>query len=392
MDAGAQPLNEGHREVHSHERPCLKPTFQDIKWHMLSALDGLLDQQLEVLRQKEERNSMISEDDRSHLIAELAAVNAVLDQSIAARDKLEGKYCAMKSNMKLLAEQYEELHSQVASARNANQYAAPSSKEVPPKESKFPHPEQKQAHESSLGSEQRGPSKAAAGSGKIRRILSTKSASATTAAIFSRSERTVREFAAREAGPRSISPLPAGPQQGDENRAPSSLTPEGLGGEATAAVAKSGRQQHDGGQARSGNAKATTMGRVEDQRSCQADGHREAPEARTARRPRQKLEQHQEHRQSIGSEAREAPYVQTNLTKEARAQLPGHTCAECEAFYAAQKAKGVDSEEIRDILNTCSRHRQQWAPKSTPEGFWDMSAMSMPTPRPLKKRALDDIA
>ena len=88
---------------------------------------------------------------------------------------------------------------------------------------------------------------------------------------------------------------------------------------------------------------------------------------------------------------RETPYMQTNLTKEARAQLPGHTCAECEAVYAAQKAKGVDPDEIRDILNTCSRHRQQWAPKNTPEGFWDMSAMSMPTPPPLKKRPLDDI-
>ena len=86
--------------------------------------------------------------------------------------------------------------------------------------------------------------------------------------------------------------------------------------------------------------------------------------------------------------SREQPYVQTHLSKDARAQLPGRTCDECEAFYKMQKAKGFSSQDIQEVLNSCSRHRQQWTPTGTPEGFWDLSVMSMPTPEPPKKRPL----
>ena len=88
---------------------------------------------------------------------------------------------------------------------------------------------------------------------------------------------------------------------------------------------------------------------------------------------------------------KEKPYVQVNLTKEARAQLPGRTCCECEAFYKMQKAKGMSSQEIQEVLNNCSRHRQQWTPATTPEGFWNLSVMSMPTPTKPKRPNLDSI-
>ena len=80
---------------------------------MLLAFDNLMDQQLEVLRRKEELNSMVNEDDRSRLVAALENTSAALEQSIAARKKLEEKYSAIKSNVKRMAKQYEVLHSKV---------------------------------------------------------------------------------------------------------------------------------------------------------------------------------------------------------------------------------------------------------------------------------------
>ena len=56
---------------------------------------------------------MVNEDDRSRLVAALENTSAALEQSIAARKKLEEKYSAIKSNVKRMAKQYEVLHSKV---------------------------------------------------------------------------------------------------------------------------------------------------------------------------------------------------------------------------------------------------------------------------------------
>ena len=167
--------------------------FQNMKRHMVLALDGLLDQQVDVLRQKEDRNLMACEDDRSHLVTALVSAHKALYDSNIARKKLEGKYSAMRRNVKLMAEQYEELHSQVGLAQKVNQSSSsPLLSKVSERMTVDPQQMQQQQPSEVRGgpvSPQRSPSKPAAGNGKpIRRILSTKSASATTAAIFDRSK------------------------------------------------------------------------------------------------------------------------------------------------------------------------------------------------------------
>ena len=72
------------------------------------------------------------------------------------------------------------------------------------------------------------PHQPASGKGKIRRILSTKSASATTAAIFGNSEKLAMRPGSREAGSRT-SPLrsPTNRPQVDENRPHGLVASEG---------------------------------------------------------------------------------------------------------------------------------------------------------------------
>ena len=68
--------------------------------------------------------------------------------------------------------------------------------------------------------------------------------------------------------------------------------------------------------------------------------------------------------------------------KSEREALPGHDCEECQAFYAAIQASGVvgDSKEaLKECMQSCSRHKHQFTPPTTPEGFWSNN-MSMPTP------------
>lgn len=66
-----------------------------------------------------------------------------------------------------------------------------------------------------------------------------------------------------------------------------------------------------------------------------------------------------------------------------RAALPGHTCAECEAFYHAMVQQGIVTEENKKMfLQSCSRHKARWTPPSTPEGYWDLS---LHTPKEWKK-------
>ncbi|KAF4087618.1 hypothetical protein AMELA_G00072740 [Ameiurus melas] len=60
--------------------------------------------------------------------------------------------------------------------------------------------------------------------------------------------------------------------------------------------------------------------------------------------------------------------------KAERRKLHGHTCKECELYYA-----DLPEEERRKKLSSCSRHRFHYIPPSTPENFWDVGFPSTQT-------------
>ncbi|XP_058257030.1 DNA endonuclease RBBP8 isoform X2 [Hemibagrus wyckioides] len=60
--------------------------------------------------------------------------------------------------------------------------------------------------------------------------------------------------------------------------------------------------------------------------------------------------------------------------KAERRKLQGHTCKECEIYYA-----DLPEEERRKKLTSCSRHRFRYIPPSTPENFWDVGFPSTQT-------------
>ncbi|KAF5902714.1 DNA endonuclease RBBP8, partial [Clarias magur] len=60
--------------------------------------------------------------------------------------------------------------------------------------------------------------------------------------------------------------------------------------------------------------------------------------------------------------------------KAERRKLQGHTCKECEIYYA-----DLPEEERKKKLSSCSRHRFRYIPPSTPENFWDVGFPSTQT-------------
>ncbi|XP_044279741.1 DNA endonuclease RBBP8 isoform X2 [Varanus komodoensis] len=61
------------------------------------------------------------------------------------------------------------------------------------------------------------------------------------------------------------------------------------------------------------------------------------------------------------------PHIEVVRKKEERRKLPGHTCKECEIYYA----DFPEGERERKIA-TCSRHRSRYAPPDTPDNFWEV--------------------
>ncbi|XP_070798446.1 DNA endonuclease RBBP8 [Pituophis catenifer annectens] len=61
------------------------------------------------------------------------------------------------------------------------------------------------------------------------------------------------------------------------------------------------------------------------------------------------------------------PHIEVVRKKEERRKLPGHSCKECEIYYA-----GLPEEEREKKLATCSRHRSRYIPPETPENFWEV--------------------
>eukprot|EP01031_Cornospumella_fuschlensis_P027722 gene27722-33486_t len=77
---------------------------------------------------------------------------------------------------------------------------------------------------------------------------------------------------------------------------------------------------------------------------------------------------------TASASARQGKCIEVVRNRSERAALPGHTCAECEAFYNAMVQQGIVTEENKKMfLQSCSRHKARWTPPSTPEGYWDLS-------------------
>lgn len=68
------------------------------------------------------------------------------------------------------------------------------------------------------------------------------------------------------------------------------------------------------------------------------------------------------------------PHIEVVRKKEERRKLLGHTCKECEIYYADMPA-----EEREKKLASCSRHRFRYIPPSTPENFWEVGFPSTQT-------------
>lgn len=68
------------------------------------------------------------------------------------------------------------------------------------------------------------------------------------------------------------------------------------------------------------------------------------------------------------------PHVEVVRNKEERKKLLGHTCKECELYYA-----DLPDEERAKKLAACSRHRFRYIPPNTPENFWEVGFPSTQT-------------
>ncbi|XP_051826309.1 DNA endonuclease RBBP8 isoform X1 [Antechinus flavipes] len=68
------------------------------------------------------------------------------------------------------------------------------------------------------------------------------------------------------------------------------------------------------------------------------------------------------------------PHIEVVRKKEERRKLLGHTCKECEIYYA-----DIPEEEREKKLASCSRHRFRYIPPNTPENFWEVGFPSTQT-------------
>ncbi|XP_072267427.1 DNA endonuclease RBBP8 isoform X2 [Pyxicephalus adspersus] len=68
------------------------------------------------------------------------------------------------------------------------------------------------------------------------------------------------------------------------------------------------------------------------------------------------------------------PHIEVVRNKEERRKMLGHTCKECEQYYA-----DLPEEERAKKLASCSRHRFRYIPPSTPENFWEVGFPSTQT-------------
>ena len=360
----------------------------------------LFDAQFEALRANEDRIVMGWEDEKAQLMRRLAQTETELTESRRALAKLEGRYSSVKQTVTNMTQNYEHLYHQIQQQQMKQQ------QNQTPVSALVPGPVASSISTSSMLSAP-APAPAQVNIGAERVADATTSLTAGGKAVKTiEQERKVDG----EAIPASSSVFAAAEQPSKIKRILSSRSAAAAVAAAFSAQSEKKRRLHESASyAQEKKAKEDKINGTsassgpETEKPPPLIAH-EAPLARmptdtsssnagaTARQPtlsRPGSTGRQRPQGSTKPEPREQRYVQTNLTKAAREQLPGRTCDDCAAFYRMQKAKGISSQDIQSVLNTCSRHRQQWSPTTTPEGFWDMSVMSMPTPKPIKKRALD---
>jgi hypothetical protein len=353
----------------------------------------LFDAQFEALRANEDRIVMGWEDEKAQLMRRLAQTETELTESRRALAKLEGRYSSIKQTVTNMTQNYEHLYHQMKQQQNQTPVSAP-----------VPGPVASSISTSSIVS--------APASTQVNLAAERVAGATTSLTAGGKAVKTIEEERKvdGEAIPASSSVYAAAEQPSKIKRILSSRSAAAAVAAAYSAQSEKKRRLHESASyAQEKKAKEDKINGTsassgpETEKPPPLIAH-EAPLARmpadtsssnagaTARQPtlsRPGSTGRQRPQGSTKPEPREQRYVQTNLTKAAREQLPGRTCDDCAAFYRMQKAKGISSQDIQSVLNTCSRHRQQWSPTTTPEGFWDMSVMSMPTPKPIKKRALD---
>ena len=137
------------------------------------------------------------------------------------------------------------------------------------------------------------------------------------------------------------------------------------------------------------------------------DEEKVGKEEKNAKRTRQELrEEHQQKANTslpVDKPLREVKYQEVVRGKEARKELIGYACQECERFYAV--AGQLDRRACEHGNNTAltnnnntnngaptrnlenSRHRAKYLPPKDPAGYWDLGGFTQTQPDPQKKKA-----
>ena len=62
---------------------------------------------------------------------------------------------------------------------------------------------------------------------------------------------------------------------------------------------------------------------------------------------------------------------ETIRKKDDRKKLHGFSCYDCEDYYNSKLSEGFTEDQVKKLMNDCSKHRSKFKPSRTPEQFWD---------------------
>ena len=130
----------------------------------------------------------------------------------------------------------------------------------------------------------------------------------------------------------------------------------------------------------------------------------EEKEEKEVKRTKQELrEDHQQKSNKclpVDKPLREVKYQEVVRGKEARKELIGYACQECERFYAVagqldRRACEHGSNALNNNTNNGSpprnlensRHRAKYVPPKDPAGYWDLGGFTQTQPDPKKRKA-----
>ncbi len=130
----------------------------------------------------------------------------------------------------------------------------------------------------------------------------------------------------------------------------------------------------------------------------------EEKEEKEVKRTKQELrEDHQQKSNKclpVDKPLREVKYQEVVRGKEARKELIGYACQECERFYAVagqldRRACEHGSNALNNNTNNGapprnlenSRHRAKYLPPKDPAGYWDLGGLTQTQPDPKKRKA-----